>query len=143
MAPPDRPLSPHLQVYRWQITMVMSILHRITGVFLAFGAFGLALMLLQVSRDATHPSQPLSQDVFFLAAQAVENVLLYSYVGLFLSLAFVWSLVYHMLNGIRHLIWDAGKGFEIKRATTSGWVVVVLSLALTIGLVLALFLGMS
>jgi len=125
MATHERPLSPHLQVYRPQITTVLSIVHRLTGVFLSFGAFGFAWVLLAVSKDPAH-SNGHTLDFLFDSP-----------VFLILMLAFLWSLVYHLLNGVRHLFWDAGKGFEIKQFTTSGWVVVVLSLVLTAGLILA------
>jgi succinate dehydrogenase / fumarate reductase cytochrome b subunit len=137
MATPERPLSPHLQVYRPQITTVLSILHRITGVFLAFGAFALALLMLEVSRD---PSRPLSHNIFSHASHAL-NYVFNSLIGPILAVAFIWSLVFHLLNGIRHLFWDAGKGFEIKQFTMSGWLVVVLSLLLTFLLVLVPVLG--
>jgi succinate dehydrogenase / fumarate reductase cytochrome b subunit len=130
MPTPQRPLSPHLQIYKRQITSVLSILHRITGLILAFGAFGLAMILLHVSRN---PIDPASQDVFSWVLQEFWDVF-DSRVGLFLSVAFSWCLFYHLLNGIRHLFWDAGKGFEIKQFTMSGWLVVVLSFALTASL---------
>jgi succinate dehydrogenase / fumarate reductase cytochrome b subunit len=120
MATPERPLSPHLQVYRPQITTVLSIVHRITGVVLAFGAFGIAWWLLAVSA-----SDMRYNDFMDLATSLPGRIAL---------AAFSWCLIYHFLNGIRHLFWDAGYGFEIKQFQTSGWVVVVLSLVLTGGL---------
>jgi succinate dehydrogenase / fumarate reductase cytochrome b subunit len=136
MATPERPLSPHLQIYRWQITMVMSILHRLTGVFLAFGAFAMALVLLELSGTPPYRHEgPPYRGILALTYQGLVYVL-DSPVGMILILAFAWSLIYHLLNGIRHLFWDAGKGFEIKQFTTSGWVVVVLSFVLTAVLVM-------
>lgn len=130
MATPERPLSPFTTVYRWQITMTLSILHRITGVILAFGAFGLAAWLLVLSED-DHGAD-FDWYMHFAA----------SFPGRLLTVGFIWCLIYHLLNGIRHLFWDAGKGFEIKQFTTSGWVVVVLSFVLAGGLgTVVLFAG--
>jgi succinate dehydrogenase / fumarate reductase cytochrome b subunit len=113
----ERPLSPHLQVYRWQITMTMSILHRVTGVGLTIGAFGLACWLMAVAAGGEHYAR---------AAQCLASPL-----GQFLLFGFSLSLVYHLLNGIRHLFWDMGWGFEIPEFYRSGWTVAVLALGLT------------
>ncbi|NUS38547.1 MAG: succinate dehydrogenase, cytochrome b556 subunit [Lysobacter sp.] len=113
----ERPLSPHLQVYRWQITMTMSILHRVTGVVLAVGAFGLAWWLLALARGG---------DAFAQAAHVVASPL-----GLLFLFGFSLSLVYHLLNGIRHLLWDAGWGFDIPDVYRSGWMVAVLTVVFT------------
>ena len=95
MATRERPLSPHLQVYRWQITMTMSILHRATGVGLAVGAFALGLVAAGAGdRPARH------------GARAMACVA--SPLGLFFAVRLLAGLVYHLLNGLRHLLWDAG-----------------------------------
>ena len=120
MATRERPLSPHLQVYRWQITMTMSILHRATGVALTIGAFGLAWWLLAVAAGGDHYAH---------AAQCLASPL-----GQFLLFGFSLSLVYHLLNGIRHLLWDAGWGFEIPEFYASGWTVVALTVVLTVAI---------
>lgn len=117
MATRERPLSPHLQVYRWQITMTMSILHRATGVALTIGAFGLAWWLLAVAAGGD--------------AYAQASACLASPFGQFVLFAFSAALVYHLLNGIRHLLWDAGWGFEIPEFYASGWAVVALTVVLT------------
>lgn len=117
MATRERPLSPHLQVYRWQITMTMSILHRVTGVGLVAGAFGLACWLLAAAAGGEHYARVAA----FLASPF----------GLFLLAGFSLSLVYHLLNGIRHLLWDAGWGYDIPDVYRSGWVVAVLTFVLT------------
>jgi succinate dehydrogenase / fumarate reductase cytochrome b subunit len=117
MATRERPLSPHLQVYRWQITMTMSILHRATGIALTVGAFGLAWWLMAMAaggEQAMHAAQCLASPF-----------------GKLLLFGFSLSLVYHLLNGIRHLLWDAGMGFEIPEFYRSGWTVAVLTVALT------------
>ena len=120
MANRPRPLSPHLQVYRWQITMVMSIFHRATGVALTIGAFGLAWWLLAMAAGGEQAARAAA----FLASPF----------GKVLLFGFSLALVYHLLNGIRHLLWDAGWGFEIPDVYRSGWTVAVLTLALTAGI---------
>ncbi|MDQ2703514.1 MAG: succinate dehydrogenase, cytochrome b556 subunit [Pseudomonadota bacterium] len=117
MATRERPLSPHLQVYRWQITMTMSILHRTTGIILVAGAFALAWWLLAIAAGGEH----------YAAAAAC----LASPFGQLALFGFSLSLVYHLLNGIRHLLWDAGIGFEIPEFYASGWTVAVLTVVLT------------
>ena len=113
----ERPLSPHLPVYRWQITMTMSILHRATGVAITVGAFGLAWWLMAVAAgDETYRD----------AAECLASPL-----GLVALAGFSLSLVYHLLNGIRHLSWDAGWGFEIPQFYASGWTVAILTVVLT------------
>jgi succinate dehydrogenase / fumarate reductase, cytochrome b subunit len=118
MASRERPLSPHLQIYRPQITSVLSILHRITGGALAAGMVLLVYWLIAVARG------PHGYDV----AQAVMG----SIVGRILLFGWSWALFFHLTNGIRHLAWDAGKGFELRTVAISGWVVVILSFALTL-----------
>jgi succinate dehydrogenase / fumarate reductase cytochrome b subunit len=114
MAAQQRPLSPHLSIYRQKLTGTLSILHRITGVFLAFGAFALAAWLVAASGDAEGYSG-------FMAIAA-------SWPAQLFICATVAALMYHLLNGIRHLLWDMGWGLELPRAYATGWTVVVLSL---------------
>ena len=120
MATRERPLSPHLQVYRWQITMTMSILHRTTGVILTVGAFALAWWLLALAAGG---------DAYDTAAACLASPL-----GMFALFGFTLSLVYHLLNGIRHLAWDAGLGFEIPEFYASGWTVAVLTVVFTLAI---------
>ena len=117
MASAQRPLSPHLQVYKPQITTVMSIAHRATGIALTGGALALVFWLLALA------SGPESFEV----AQAIAG----SWFG-YLCL-FVWSfcLFYHLANGIRHLVWDLGKGLDIPTAERLGYAVIAVSLVLT------------
>jgi succinate dehydrogenase / fumarate reductase cytochrome b subunit len=117
MATRERPLSPHLQVYSWQITMVMSILHRATGVALTVGAFGLAWWLVSMATGGE------------TAARAMACVS--SPIGMVLVFGFSLALVYHFLNGIRHLLWDAGRGYDIPSVYKTGYTVVVLTVVLT------------
>lgn len=113
----SRPLSPHLQVYRWQLPMAMSIFHRMTGVALAVGSLVLLYWLVAA---ASGPE-----------AYARAQGLLGSVVGKLLLAGWTWAFFYHLCNGVRHLFWDAGKGFEIKRAYASGYVVIGCSFVLT------------
>ena len=117
MAQVERPLSPHIQIYKPQLTSVLSILHRATGVALGAGAPLLAWWLLAA---AYGPGQ-------FATAQAFMA----SWLGRLLLFGFTFSLFYHLCNGIRHLFWDAGWGFELKTVYASGWLVVAASLGLT------------
>jgi succinate dehydrogenase / fumarate reductase cytochrome b subunit len=125
MALHERPLSPHLQVYRWQLTMVMSILHRITGVALTVGAFGLVWWLLALDAGG---------DRYARAAALVGSPL-----GLVLLFGFSLGLMYHLLNGVRHLFWDAGRGFSIANTYRSGWAVALLTIVLTAAIWLEVF----
>lgn len=117
MATRERPLSPHLQVYKWQITMTMSILHRVSGMILVAGALGLAWWLLAIAAGGEH-------------YEAVAACLASPF-GQFALFGFSLALVYHLLNGIRHLLWDAGIGFEIPEFYASGWTVAALTVVLT------------
>jgi succinate dehydrogenase / fumarate reductase cytochrome b subunit len=118
MASAQRPLSPHLQIYKWQITMAMSITHRVTGVVLAGGAVALVFWLLALANGP---------DAFEIA-QAIAG----SWFGYLCLFAWSFSLFYHLANGIRHLVWDAGYGFEIKQFYASGWITLIVAVGLTI-----------
>ena len=122
----SRPLSPHLQIYRPQITMVLSILHRGTGIALSVGTLMLVWWLVAA---ATGPAA-------FASAQGFIT----SWFGLLLLLGWTFALFFHLCNGIRHLFWDAGHGFEIKTFYASGWAVVAASGGLT---VLAWIIGLA
>ncbi|WP_428489861.1 succinate dehydrogenase, cytochrome b556 subunit [Rhodopila sp.] len=113
----DRPLSPHLQVYRWPISMALSILHRVTGVGLAFGTLILTWWLVATA----------GSDIEFDRAQHFIG----SVPGLLIL--FVWSvaLIFHFFSGIRHLFWDLGIGFGAPTSTMSGWAVLVATGAFT------------
>ena len=113
----SRPLSPHLQVYRLPLSALMSISHRATGILLVVGSLVLVYWLVAV---AGGPDA-------FASAQA----LLGSMPGRMLLLAITFSLFYHLGNGIRHLFWDAGLGFELRTAHRSGVLVIVAAIVLT------------
>lgn len=114
----NRPLSPHLSVYRPQWTSATSILHRITGVAMAPGA---ALIVWWLLAAAT------SEDAFELA-----DGILTSWIGYLILLGLTWSLCYHFLNGIRHLWWDTGRGFDLEKVELSAKLTVAGSLVLTV-----------
>ncbi len=127
MATHKRPLSPHLQVYKPQLTSMMSIVHRATGVFNSFGALLFAIWLCAIAAGAEN----------FEAITALGN----SLAGKLILAAFCFSLIYHFLNGIRHLLWDAGWGYEIPTAYATGYVVLGLSAVLTFWLCSLIFAG--
>ncbi|MBS3742932.1 MAG: succinate dehydrogenase, cytochrome b556 subunit [Wenzhouxiangellaceae bacterium] len=113
----QRPLSPHLQVYRPQWTSVLSILHRITGVLLSVGTVLMVVWLVALAQGEAAYSAML---------QFMGNpIVLIALVG------WTLALFYHLLNGIRHLTWDTGAMLELKPARASGWAVVVVSVVLT------------
>lgn len=112
-----RPLSPHLQIYRWQLTSVLSILHRATGVFLSLGAVGLVWWLFAASLG----------DAYF----APTSAFLASILGQLLLFAWTVSLFYHLANGIRHLLWDAGFGFDLKTTYLTGYTVLAATVVMT------------
>lgn len=115
----NRPLSPHLQIYKPQLTSVLSIIHRLTGVALAAGTLLLVWWLVAA---ASGPR----------AFRGVQEFI-GSFLGLLLLLGWSASLFYHLANGIRHLFWDAGYGFDLKSTYSSGWAVVVATVILTGG----------
>jgi succinate dehydrogenase / fumarate reductase cytochrome b subunit len=113
----ERPISPHLSIYRWQINMVMSIAHRITGGALYFGTLLLAAWLVSAAMGP--------QEFAFV------NRLLAHPLGLLVLLGYTWALIHHMLGGVRHLIWDTGQGLDIKSVNGLSWVSIIASLVTT------------
>jgi len=118
-----RPLSPHLQIYRPMLTMMMSIMHRITGVGLYFGIILLIWWLTAAAISADYFA--LTQTIF---GHWLSKLVLFG---------FTWALLHHMLGGLRHLLWDTGHGFKL---TTVEWLA-RLNIALSILLTLALWIG--
>ena len=117
--PHRRPLSPHLQIYRWPITMVASITHRATGIALAAGLVLLAWWLIAAE---TGP------DAYALFMGAAGNI-----IGEIVLFGFLWALSYHLLNGIRHLVWDIGYGFQVPTARVTAALVFAASVLLAAG----------
>jgi succinate dehydrogenase / fumarate reductase cytochrome b subunit len=114
-----RPLSPFMTIYKWPITMATSITHRATGVAISVGMLLIAWGLIALA-SGPELYQP------FVAAMG-------SIVGQIVLLGFLWSLVYHFLNGIRHLAWDLGYGFQVRDANQTGLLVIALSVLITVG----------
>ena len=117
MSVSQRPLSPHLQVYSWHLTMALSILHRMTGVFLSFGAVALIIVLASMATSA---------DAYDCAHDALTNP-----IGLLFLFAWTFALYFNLANGVRHLIWDAGLGLGKKVASSSGWYVLAFAVLAT------------
>ncbi|AHC73638.1 Succinate dehydrogenase, cytochrome b556 subunit [Candidatus Endolissoclinum faulkneri L5] len=113
----NRPLSPHLQIYKPQLTSVMSICHRATGVALVAGAL---LLVWWVIAAAVGP------EVF----DKVQKFLT-SWLGILILFIFTCTLMYHLCNGIRHLFWDAGYGFRLEDVYKSGWITLSIAVLLT------------
>jgi succinate dehydrogenase / fumarate reductase cytochrome b subunit len=114
----ERPLSPHLQVYRWQVQMVTSILHRATGIALAVGGLGLLYALASLA------SGPQRWAAFTNCAGSVF--------GKLILFGFSWAFAFHLINGVRHLLQDAGHGFAIPDFVRSSWVSIIGSVALVV-----------
>ena len=105
----DRPISPHLQIYRWQLPSVLSILHRAAGVWLSVGTIVLVWWLVAAAS---------SPEAFDAVAEFLD-----SWLGMVLLLGWSVALFYHLCNGIRHLVWDAGHGLDLKSTYLGGWLV--------------------
>jgi succinate dehydrogenase / fumarate reductase cytochrome b subunit len=117
MSNTERPLSPHLSIYRWPITMLLSILHRITGIVLALGLLTLVYWLVAVASG-----EP---------AYERAMVLLSSLPGKLMLMAWSFAFFLHLGNGLRHLVWDTGHGLEKSQANASAWMVLLFAFAAT------------
>jgi succinate dehydrogenase / fumarate reductase cytochrome b subunit len=127
--PQQRPRSPHVWIYRWPITMGTSILHRVTGFGLAIGTLVLAWWLVAASMGAE------AYGVFEGAA--------FHWFGRLVLFGFTLALVFHSLNGVRHLFWDAGRGFKVSTANTTGLIVYALTPILTLAIWLLAYSSMG
>ena len=127
--PQDRPMSPHLQVWRWHVTMATSILHRATGIALYGGALILAGW---VAALAAGPE-----------VCGAYHAVLASPIGLVVLFGLTVSFLYHLANGVRHLVWDAGKGFEPKTADMTGWAAIAFGVVAAVLIWIIAFLGMG
>ena len=116
--PREKPLSPHLQVWRWHITMATSILHRVTGCALYVGVLIVAAWAVSL---ASGPQ-----------AYAAFKGLMGSWLGLFVMFGLTLCLFYHLANGVRHLVWDTGHGLDVKSANASAVVVFAFAAAATL-----------
>ncbi len=111
-----RPMSPHLSVWKWHPTMLSSILHRITGVVLYLGLIVLCVLMVSLAMGEA-------------GFEKIEDIV-YSPFGAFLFFAATGILIYHLLNGLRHLVWDMGRGFDPKLANTLSLFIVFVSAVL-------------
>ncbi|MGH1419523.1 MAG: succinate dehydrogenase, cytochrome b556 subunit [Hyphomicrobiaceae bacterium] len=116
----QRPLSPHLQIYRPLINMVMSILHRITGAALYFGTLLLAWWLIAL---ASGPESFASVTSFFQ-----------SWVGMIVLFGYTWALMHHLAGGVRHFIWDTGRGFDLETVDKLAWATGIFSAFATLAI---------
>jgi len=113
----DRPLSPHISIYRWPITMVLSILHRVTGVALSLGFL---VFVAWLSDAASGPD-----------AYAVFMSVMDTYVGKLCLVGWSFAFFFHLSNGTRHLLWDSGRGMEKSQANASSWLVLISAIGFT------------
>ena len=120
----ERPLSPHLQIYKVELPMMLSGLHRITGIALSVGS----LLLIAWIESAVYSAQ----------AFATMNRFLGSFIGQLILFGWTFSLIYHSVSGVRHLIWDTGRLLEVAQINSSSKIVVAVAIVLT---VLAWILG--
>lgn len=114
----DRPLSPHLQIYKLPLNAVLSITHRLTGLVLALGAVGVVLMLVAAASGSQ------VYQVFYSAAA--------HWLGQLILIGFTLALYYHLCAGVRHLFWDAGYGYELRTAFIGSWLVMIGAVVLTV-----------
>lgn len=118
MSKSQRPLSPHLQVYKPQLTSMMSIAHRLTGMFLSLG---LVIFVFWLYKLATDPVMANNLIVFFKTG-----------LGMVLFYSWIFAFSYHLCNGIRHLFWDVGKGYSLPAVYRSGYLVIIVAVLLTV-----------
>ena len=122
-----RPLSPHMTIYRWPVTMMTSITHRFTGVGLAVGAVILAWWLVSISNG------PEGWQSFHTVSDTP--------IGLLVLFGLTWSLIYHFLNGVRHLAWDLGYGFDKRLAERNSVMIFALSIIAALAVFAAAWTG--
>lgn len=118
MAQTGRPLSPHLQVYKWQVQMASSILHRATGIILAVGSLLIVWGLAALAAG---------QDAFATFTACATSPL-----GTIIMIGWTLAFFYHLCNGIRHLVQDTGKGYAIESFVRSSWMAIIVSIVLTV-----------
>jgi len=114
----DRPLSPHLQIYKLPLNALLSITHRLTGLVLALGAAGVVAMLVMAASGSQ------AYQAFHAAS--------YHWIGQIVLVAFTLALYFHLCAGIRHLFWDAGYGYDLKTANLGSWLIMIGAVALTV-----------
>jgi succinate dehydrogenase / fumarate reductase cytochrome b subunit len=117
MSKSDRPLSPHLSIYRWPITMTLSILHRATGVAMSLGFVVLVVCLFDAASG---------EESYAIFSKAMGST-----IGGLMLISWSFAFFFHLSNGVRHLFWDTGRGFEKQQANASAWLVLVAATVLT------------
>jgi len=117
MSDTKSPLSPHLSIYRWPITMTLSILHRVTGVAMSVGLIILCAWLISAAAGAADYERVVG--------------LLSTMIGKLMLIGFSFAFFFHLANGVRHLVWDLGYGFEKHQANASAWFVLLLAGGMT------------
>ena len=115
--PKPRPLSPHLQIYKWQLTSIMSIGHRASGIALSLGSFLIVIWLVTLATGPEYFSH--------------VNKVISHWFGQLVLFGFSVVLFYHMLNGVRHLSWDLGYGFDLTTVYKTGYSVLITAIILT------------
>ncbi len=114
----ENPLSPHLQIYRWQITSVLSILHRVSGIVTSIGSVVLVAWLLAIG---------IGEEAFNFI-----NSIFFSFIGRAILIGITLAVFFNILNDIRHLFWDYGYGFSLNVVKITGWLIVILSVTFTV-----------
>src|SRR4051812_25595981 len=114
----ERPLSPHLQTYRWTLTMALSIVHRVTGLALYFGTLLLAWWLIAA---ASGPG-----------AYAYVQAFTSSLIGKLIVFGYTWALLHHLVSGLRHFVWDLGYGFKANEREAMTWGALLAGISLTV-----------
>lgn len=114
-----RPLSPHIMNWKWHITMATSILHRATGISLYIGAIVLVGWLLALAM-----SSPANPDPYNFYAGLLGSIF-----GQLILFGFTVAVLFHLANGIRHLVWDAGKGYELNTANVTSWIAILFAIS--------------
>ena len=128
--PMMRPLSPHIQIYRWTLTMALSILHRATGLALYGGTLLLAWWLLAAASNTPQ-------------AYALVQETASAWYGRLILFGYSWALFHHMFGGLRHFVWDMGLGFELKNVEILAWGSAIMPLVLTLAVWLAAYFYMG
>jgi succinate dehydrogenase / fumarate reductase, cytochrome b subunit len=126
----NRPLSPHLQIYKPQMTSFTSILHRLTGIYLFLGVLILSWFFIYYQYQT---------DLVFGSEYKQCSSKIWAYVTYFFSFSWIFALYYHLCNGVRHLMWDIGKGYDIKIAYRNAYIVIFSAIFLTIATIITYF----
>jgi len=126
----NRPLSPHLQIYKPQMTSFTSILHRLTGIYLFLGVLILSWFFIHYQYQT---------DLVFGSEYKQCSSPIWVYITYFFSFSWIFALYYHLCNGVRHLMWDIGKGYDIKIAYRNAYIVIFSAIFLTIATIITYF----